>query len=62
MEGVRQYLSFNGDPVEFVERVKAMRARGGSLLFKDGHGIFVEPDLSRKINIDIDTLKVNVYG
>lgn len=58
MNGTKQILHYNGDFPSFLEVVKKLPHIGGSLLWKDGKGIFVEPDLTKELAVDISTLKL----
>lgn len=58
MKGVLTHMTYHGDFVSFIEKVKALNAIGGTWFYRNGVGVFIEPDLSCKIRVDIETLEV----
>jgi len=60
MDGIKHKLSFSGDPVQSLREVIKAEPKGGSWFWKldDRIGMFIEPDLSRKLKVDIETFEI----
>lgn len=56
--GAIQVFRFKGGFPEFFEKVRLLNAVGGGFAYKNGFGVFVEPDLTERLHIDMETLEI----
>lgn len=60
--GITQQLIFTADFVSFIEKVKALHSKGGSLIWRDGVGMFVAPDPEDLVSLKFDIETFTVIG